>query len=264
MGVLHELIDLVFPVHCLCCDRPGALWCLGCQPAAGPRLVTPRRQDGRAAPGVPPVHASGEYAGELRTVLLAFKERGRRQLAGRLADYLGDAVDAAVRAAGPGASPVLVPVPSARRAARTRGGDHVLRLARLVERRHAVPVLPAVRLAGPVRDSAGLSVGERRRNLAGRMVAGPPPPGLHPVLVDDIVTSGTTLAEAARALVAAGWTGPGAAVVAATRLRRDPAANRAYDDPAAGIQPAARGPPAGSRSRCRVRQVQLGRTSPRR
>jgi adenine/guanine phosphoribosyltransferase-like PRPP-binding protein len=98
----------------------------------------------------------------------------------------------------------------------------VLRLARLVARQAELPLLTALRLAGPVRDSAGLSAGQRRLNLAGRMIAGPPPGrvGFRPILLDDIVTTGATLAEAGRALTVAGWAPATAAVVAATRLRR--------------------------------------------
>ncbi len=219
MRILTDAIDLVFPASCLCCGRPGALWCARCQPASRPGSVE--------RPNAPPVYAAGEYAEQLRTALIGYKERGRRQLVGPLAGYLADAVDCAVRAAAPRPpelaaprSPVLIPVPSSRLAARSRGGDHVFRLARAVGRQLDLPVVRAVALVGPVGDSAGLSAEQRRLNLAGRMVASPPAAGcFRPILVDDIVTTGATLTETARALAVAGWPPGAAAVVAATRLR---------------------------------------------
>jgi predicted amidophosphoribosyltransferase len=74
-------------------------------------------------------------------------------------------------------------------------------------------------LTRSVRDSAGLGTAERRLNLNGAMLARAAPPGWAAVLVDDIVTTGSTLAEARRALVSAGWPVLGAAVVAATPRR---------------------------------------------
>lgn len=212
MRILTDVVDLVFPACCLCCGRPGAVWCARCQPASRPSPVD--------RPNAPPVYAAGEYAEQLRTALIGYKERGRRQLAGPLAGYLADAVDCAIRATGAPRAPVLVPVPSSRAAARSRGGDHVVRLARAVGRQLELPVLRAVTLTGPVADSAGLSAEQRRSNLAGRMFASSPDAARHrPILVDDIVTTGATLAEAARALAVAGWPPGAAAVVAATRLR---------------------------------------------
>jgi predicted amidophosphoribosyltransferase len=80
-----------------------------------------------------------------------------------------------------------------------------------------------LRRRGRLRDSAGLSAAQRRANLAGTFVADPaaargPAEGLF-VLVDDVVTSGATLTEAAGALVATGPEGLPpvlAAVIAAT------------------------------------------------
>jgi orotate phosphoribosyltransferase len=65
-----------------------------------------------------------------------------------------------------------------------------------------------------------LSAAERAANLANRMRAAPGAAGRPVLLVDDIVTTGATLAEASRALRAAGWQVCGAAVIAATKLRR--------------------------------------------
>jgi predicted amidophosphoribosyltransferase len=212
MGLLAELVDLVLPSHCVGCDRPGPAWCQGCRPDARCEVI--------ALAHGPPVHAAAEYAGELRTALLSYKERGTRSLASPLADYLVGAVESA-RAADPeGSPPVLVPVPSSRAAARQRGGDHVGRLARLVGRQVQLEVLPALRLIGRVRDSAGLSADQRAGNLKHRMRAQPATARGSAIIVDDILTTGATLTEAARALRAAGWQVPAGAVVGWTRLRQ--------------------------------------------
>jgi predicted amidophosphoribosyltransferase len=171
-----------------------------------------------AAPGI---WAATRYEAAGRAALLAYKERGRRDLAGPLADLLAAAVRAALAGRAPPGAVLLVPVPSARSVAAARGGDHVLRLARRAARTTGARVArDALALTRAVRDSAGLAAGERAANLAGAMTARPPPPGLAALLVDDIVTSGATLSEATRALCAAGWPVLGAAVVAATPLRR--------------------------------------------
>lgn len=169
----------------------------------------------------PPVYAACEYAGDVRSAIIAFKERRQRALAAPLAGYLSDAIDVSRRQFGAESDrPVLVPIPSSRSAARERGGDHLRRLAIEVARHNGLQVLPALRLAGRVRDSAALSPAERSANLANRMSAMPSTGGRPVLIVDDIVTTGATLAEASRALLAAGWQVCGAAVIAATKLRR--------------------------------------------
>lgn len=183
----------------------------------------------------PPVVAAGEYGGGLRSALLAFKERGQRALAGPLAAYLSDAVDVSRRQLGePAGAPLLVPVPSSRSAARQRGGDHLLRLLAEVAPQNGLDVLPALRLAGRGRDSVGLSAAQRSANLAHRMRAIPVLSDRPVVIVDDIVTTGATLQEASRALQAAGWQVAGAAVIAATRLRRAEPSRPGSPPPAGG------------------------------
>lgn len=95
----------------------------------------------------------------------------------------------------------------------------MLRLASVAAGTTGHPMLRALRLRRRVRDSAGLGVEDRSSNLSGAMIAHPVRVGTA-VVVDDIVTSGATGSEAARALRAAGWTVAGVAAVALTPRRR--------------------------------------------
>jgi predicted amidophosphoribosyltransferase len=202
MGVLAELTDLLLPRYCAGCQSPGVLICADCLG------VDPRAVPGRIEV---PVIAGGAYAGGLRAALLRYKERGRRDLAGPLSSLLAEAV-VELR---PVAGAALVPIPSSPVAARQRGGDHVSRLAQRAGRRLGLPVREVLRLTRIVADQAGLNAAERRTNLAGGLRCCGPPAG-PAVVVDDILTTGATVAEAIRALRVAQWPVIGAAVVAAT------------------------------------------------
>ncbi|PZS29760.1 MAG: amidophosphoribosyltransferase [Pseudonocardiales bacterium] len=224
VGVFHSVVDLLFPADCAGCGDPADTLCARCRRRfAGPHAAV--RRSGSA--GLPLTVTAASYDGPVRAALLAYKERGRRDLAGPLGAALAGAVAAVVATAGePTAGVVgLVPVPSRRRAARRRGGDHVARLARraaadLCASGRPAAVVELVRLRGSPRDSAGLDAAARVLNVAGCF-------GLDPVrfagaaacgalvVVDDIVTTGATLAEVTRAMSAAGLPACGAAVLAA-------------------------------------------------
>ena len=152
---------------------------------------------------------AGRYTGPLRTALLRYKERGRRDLAAPLARHLLPALDA-VPSDRPGTT-WLVPAPSRPAAARARGGDHVARLARARSPPHRpdIRVAQALALARRTRDSVGLDAAQRAANLAGRLRvrhAALPPPGSRVVLLDDIVTTGATLRACRATLAAVGVT----------------------------------------------------------
>jgi predicted amidophosphoribosyltransferase len=163
------------------------------------------------------------YRGTTRALLLDFKERGVAGLARPLAEGLARAAAAAVA---PGQGPVVVvPVPSAPASVRRRGDDVVWLLARRVARtlrrggRRAAAV-PALAQSRPVADSAGLSAAARAHNLRGALAVRPAAvqavQRAEVVVVDDLVTTGATFAEAAAALARVGARVVGAAAVAAT------------------------------------------------
>ncbi|MEU8437921.1 phosphoribosyltransferase family protein [Streptomyces sp. NPDC029216] len=231
-GWWQELAGLVLPADCAGCGAARSLLCGACRGALGGAGAGPVRPQLRGAgpAGLPPVYAAARYEGPVRAVVLAHKERGALPLAGPLGAALAAAVAAARAGAGEaggrgGAGELaLVPMPSARRTVRARGHDPARRIALAASRRlrgagAPARVAPVLRLRRPVADQAGLGARQRRENLAGALEVRPGgvrlAAGARIVLVDDLITTGATLAEAARALRAAGLGADAAAVVAA-------------------------------------------------
>lgn len=251
---LVAALDLVLPVVCGGCRRPGAAWCVPCDTRAaglhfrgGPRLVRPSP----CPPGLPPVVAAARYDEPVRAALSAFKDDDRRDLG----DVLAPSLLAAMRVAAGlvRAGPAVVPVPSSARSVRRRGDRPLEVLAlRALHQAAAAPTGPqpvqslgshlppgvaepgpstATALAGPdvmralrvrrrVRDQSGLTWAERAENLDGAFVVdrrwAAALAGRSVMLVDDVVTTGATLSEAARALRAVGVVDVVCATVAAT------------------------------------------------
>jgi ComF family protein len=204
--VLLDALAYLIPVPCAGCGREGRALCTGCAPGLAPAVTT------TALPGVGPVTAGLAYDGVARAALLALKEEGRAGLAAALAAPFAAAVSSALV----DARTLLVAVPSTRAARRRRGFEPV----RLLAARAGIRLTPLFLPARPHAVQKGLGVAERARNLEGVFALERPVDGIRALLVDDIATTGATLAAAAGVLRGGGADVVGAAVLAAT-ARRD-------------------------------------------
>ncbi|GED99497.1 ComF family protein [Gordonia crocea] len=207
----RALADLVAPVVCGGCGTPETPWCPRCARSLAdvPRLVEP------ATPVAAAVWVLGPYRGPLRAAIIAVKEHGRRDLVDPIGHSLARAAVTLFRWRELPDAPrlVLVPAPTRAVAARRRGGDPVTAYARAAARRlgSRVVVAPVLHTGGWVRDSAGLDAGARRANLHGSIRCDTNhlrslelSPDDVVVLLDDVVTTGSTAAESVRILARRG------------------------------------------------------------
>jgi len=147
-----------------------------------------------------------DYEGELRAIIHALKYDGRRSLARPLARLLRQAGQAVLDGAD-----AVVPVPLHPWKRLQRGFNQSADLARGL----GVPVRPLLFRFRATRAQAGLTPGQRRRNVAGAFILRPWSAGAGRgaskavagrilVLVDDVMTTGATLDACARVLKRAG------------------------------------------------------------
>lgn len=215
--------DLILGARCPGCGLSRLGLCDTCLAAVRAGVVEPIR---RPVPGFPVTVVAGEYRDVLQRVILAAKERRALGLLPVLADCAARAAAGLLLHAGGPTLPVLVvPVPSAAARVRERGLDVTWSLGRGVcrrLRRAGVPALTAPLLTQsrvPL-DQAGLGVTARAANVAGAFALRPGRRGGGPVVIlDDVVTTGATLAEAARACRAGGVPVLGGIAVAGTQKR---------------------------------------------
>jgi ComF family protein len=189
-----------------CCDRCGAPFAAG-----GPRLCGSCAAD---PPAWDWARAGASYEGVVRDAIHALKFEGKRPLARPLAALIREQWGSVLATDVTG----LVPVPLAGAREHERGFNQAALLAEGVAAGLDLPVRPRwLARVRATRAQSELGAAERRANVRGAFAADPATAGRHVVVVDDVLTTGATAAECARALRAVGAARVGVLTVARVR-----------------------------------------------
>lgn len=188
--LLSGALDLLAPPHCPGCDLPTAeahAFCAGCAP-----LI--EKADGG-------LEALGGYVfgGPLADAIRRFKYGGRSELARPLVPLLVNALRPLA-----GRYDAIAFVPLHPRRLRARGFDQAGLLGHGAARALGVPVVHALRRLRATDVQASLDRERRGSNVRGAFAVKGKVEGARLLLIDDVRTTGATLAEASRALSSAG------------------------------------------------------------
>lgn len=243
----RDFLYLVMPADCVVCGAEDYTLCPECSAALRQQTAAPFRAEhsadalvGVAGNPLLPVIAAGEYRDALSQAILGFKNHGRTELGPPLARCLARALLVVNSSSGTEQLAtsellLLVPIPSTGSGWRRRGFDPVALILRALTREARLPsgmeLVPLLRIKARLpwhtTNQKGLGRAARRRNVRNTMaVAGKTvrnfrlqakPSGQSVILIDDVLTTGSTLREAAKTLEIAGFRVRAAVVLAAAR-----------------------------------------------
>ncbi|NEX23005.1 ComF family protein [Thiorhodococcus mannitoliphagus] len=221
--MLSKLLDLFYPPTCILCGAAGAQgWdlCTGCHdelpwnrnacarcalPFDGP--VPAEAHCGRCQKALPTFDrclAPLRYELQVPALITGAKFRGKLNAARLLGQILASALQSEAMAL----PDVLIPVPLHLKRLRARGYNQALEIARSLSAVLELPVdtrsCDRVTATPP---QAGLDEPERRRNIRGAFVARRSLAGERVAIIDDVVTTASTVGELSRVLRRAGAQG---------------------------------------------------------
>lgn len=191
---MHEIAQLLFPGRCLACHKLSSIICANC-------LEQWEVSDFKVKYSELTVHSAILYTPVAAKIILAAKENGTAA-----ADQLLiQAIMGQIQSTAPDLQHIrLVPIPSTKRSSRTRGRSFMVDIVQQISSQLGIPMLDCLELPGKTIDQTGLNRQQRLENMKGSMSMKAVARG-ELILIDDVITTGATLKEAARALNSQGF-----------------------------------------------------------
>ncbi len=196
MKILTELSHLIFPSRCYGCNALGLSICTACRHEWIPHYY-------KTHANAINIHSAVIYTPTASKIILAAKENGLKGAD----ELLIEAIVHVLNKARLDSTKLnksyftLVPVPSSRQSQRRRGRSFIVDLTKAISEHSGISINDCLQVARRVSDQSGLTRVQRSANMQGAFSI---KPGAilrgDAILIDDVVTTGATLREAARAL----------------------------------------------------------------
>ena len=215
MQLISDLKYLLFPTRCFGCRDLGYLICSNCRKLWNPHIYKSTIVDLAVYSAIP-------YSPVAKNILLAAKEQSIKSADQLVRSAMAASLQVLFQKY---PNSALVPIPSAPASNRRRGRDFINEMAIFVAKDMGVGVLPLLEQQRLVRDQSKLNMASRRENLAMALSIKPQLRGNYSsesvVILDDLVTTGSTINEANRALTKAGFKVQAAATACVALRRRE-------------------------------------------
>jgi predicted amidophosphoribosyltransferase len=203
---MKSLAELIFPSRCIGCSQLGISICSTCRKSWHSHIY---HRTIKVLDTSYPVISAIEYSPIASRVLMRAKEANQEAADQLLVGALSHSLRYFLKNFGFGD---LVPIPSRRSATRKRGRDFMQEITDSVAENESIKSLQILQHQRAVRDQSQLNSQQRSRNIAGafstsfNLAEVRDSGNIGPlIIVDDLVTTGATLAEAIRALRTAGF-----------------------------------------------------------
>ena len=191
---LQEISQLIFPTRCLGCHKLSSTICTDCLTHWKRKKFITKQSDLS-------VYSTISYTPVAASIILAAKENGDST-----ADQLLiDAIVWQIKNLEFDLNKIrLVPIPSSKRSIRNRGRSFIIDIVQQISRQTGIPMLDCLTLTGKTIDQSRLNRQQRLQNMKGAFSMKAMARG-ELLLIDDVITTGATLKEAARALNSQGF-----------------------------------------------------------